>query len=142
MSEEVSTEKRSANTLLTVVLVVVGVFLVLLVGILLGRALAPEPQGPPINLPPPPSYEGPYAVAGDYVNVRSGPGTEFTSYGVAQPGSSAPIIGVRADGAWWQISVPASVSPDGQAWVSADYVQAHNAANVPVTSPEVEPYAE
>lgn len=132
----------SSKTLLIVVLVVVGVFLVLLVGILLGRALAPAPEGPPVNLPSPPSYDGPYAVAGAAVNVRSGPGTDFPSYGVAPPGSSAPIIGVSSDGAWWQISVPASIAPDGQAWVSADYVTAYNAANVPVTSPEFVHFSE
>ena len=125
-----------------VVLVAVGVFLVLLVGVLFGRALAPASESPQVSLPSPPPYDGPYAVARAAVKVRSGPGTDFQSNGVAPFGSSAPIIGVSADGARWQISVPTSISPDGQAWVSAYYVTAYNAANVPVTSPEFVHFSE
>jgi len=77
MSEEISTEKKTSNTLVTIVMVVVGVILVLLVGVLVGKALTPAPEGPPVNLPAPPSFSGPYAVAGAAINVRSGPGTEF-----------------------------------------------------------------
>ncbi len=142
MSDNEIKENSSNNTLLIVVSVIVGVFLVLLVGVLIGKALAPAPEGPPVNLPEPPSYEGPYAVAGAAINVRSGPGTDFPSYGVAPQGSRTPVIGVSSDGAWWQISIPTSVAPDGQAWVSADYVYAYNTAGVPVTSPEVEHYSE
>jgi hypothetical protein len=142
MSEEISTEKKTSNTLVTIVMVVVGVILVLLVGVLVGKALTPAPEGPPVNLPPPPSFSGPYAVAGAAINVRSGPGTEFPSYGVAPAGSSAPIVAVTPDGGWWQISVPTTISPDGQAWVSADYVNAYNADGVPLGYPQPELYSE
>ena len=91
--------------------------------------IPPPDQQPPVDVPPPP--EGaPTATALDYVNVRSGPGTQYASYGVAQPGVSAEIIGQSADAHWWVVKLP-SVDA-GQGWVSADYVQATNAGGVPV----------
>lgn len=89
---------------------------------------APDRQ-PPVDVPKPP--EGvPTATALDYVQVRSGPGTQYASYGVAQPGASAEIIGQSEDAKWWLVKVPAVA--DGQAWVSADYVQATMAGGVPI----------
>jgi uncharacterized protein YraI len=95
-----------------------------------GVPVVPPPDlQPPVDVPPPP--EGiPAATALDYINLRSGPGTQYASYGVAQPGASAEIIGQSADGRWWVVKVPAVDA--GQAWVSADYVQATNAGGVPV----------
>ena len=86
-------------------------------------------QLPPID-PPNPPEGAPYAVALDYINVRTGPGLQYPSYGVVVPGSSAEILGISEDGSWWVIRAE-SVEP-GQAWVSADYVQAYDAEGVPV----------
>ena len=89
---------------------------------------APE-QLPPVDAPIPP--EGaPVATSLDYINVRTGPGLQYPSYGVVQPGVSAEILGVSEDGGWWAVKVNAVEL--GQAWVSADYVQAINAEGVPV----------
>jgi uncharacterized protein YraI len=88
----------------------------------------PNPE-PPVN-PDPPTTGAPTAIAIDYVNVRSGPGTQYSSYGVVPPGSSAEILGKSTDGQWWAIKM-LSV-PSGRGWVSAGYVQAYNADNVPV----------
>lgn len=91
--------------------------------------IPPPEQQPPVEVPPPP--EGvPTATALDYINIRSGPGTQYDSYGIAAPGASAEIVGQSADGMWWVVNVPAVGT--GQAWVSADYVQASNAVGVPV----------
>lgn len=85
-------------------MILLGVLIVLVVGILLGRVFAGDslPEGPEIILPPQ-SSDGPYAVVNAYVNIRSGPGTEYTVYGMAAPGSSAEIIGVSPDGDWWMV---------------------------------------
>lgn len=95
-----------------------------------GVPVVPPPdQQPPVVVPPP--AEGvPTATALDYINVRSGPGINYASYGVAQPGASAEIVGKSEDGSWWVVKLPSVAS--GQAWVSADYVLAANAEGVPV----------
>lgn len=133
-----STNKKHNTTqvVLTVLLVIAGVALVLVVGVWLGRSLAGDtlPEGPEV-LPPPAPTDGPYVIANAYVNVRSGPGTEYPAYGVAPPGSSAVLIGSSPDGEWWMIKVPSSVSPDGTAWVSADFVTAYNTDLLPIPEP-------
>jgi heat shock protein HslJ len=64
------------------------------------------------------------------VNVRSGPGTNFPVLGVAPFGAEGEIIGRSADGRWWVVAVPSA--PGGSGWVSADFVAASNAEDVPV----------
>ena len=133
-------KESTSSVILKVFLILLGVLIVLVVGILLGRAFAGDslPEGPEIILPPQPS-DGPYAVANAYVNIRSGPGTESTVYGMATPGSSAEIIGVSPDGDWWMVKLPTSISPDGTGWVSAEYVTAYNTDQLPVPEPYLEP---
>ena len=139
MTNQTSSTNKKPNTtqvVLTVLLVIAGVALILVLGVWIGRSMAGEalPEGPEV-LPPPPPTDGPYVVANAYVNVRSGPGTDSPAYGVAPPGSSAELIGSSPDGEWWMIKVPATVSPDGTAWVSADYVTAYNTDLLPVPEP-------
>jgi len=88
----------------------------------------PDPL-PPVD-PPNPPEGAPSATSLDYINVRTGPGLQYASYGVVKPGVSAEILGISEDGGWWVVKVPAVA--EGQAWVSADYVQASNAEGVPV----------
>ena len=76
--------------------------------------------------------DAPTAEAIDTINVRSGPGVDYPSYGLAKKGDKALILGVSADGAWWVIELPTYVAPDGRGWVSAEYVTATNADNVAV----------
>ena len=64
------------------------------------------------------------------VNVRSGPGTNFPVLGVAPFGAEGEIIGRSADSAWWVVAIP--TAPGGSGWVSADFVAASNAEDVPV----------
>jgi uncharacterized protein YraI len=85
------------------------------------------------NIPPSPPAEGAAtATATDYVNVRSGPGTNYHVLGVAAPGASAEISGKSEDGAWWQVVVPALNSVTGYGWVSATYVSTQDAGEAPV----------
>lgn len=136
-----SQSKGSSNTALTVLLVVFGVIAVLLTGILVGSLLfggrgdTPGSPDAPGVVPPPPSSQEPYAVAKDYVNVRSGPGIDYPAYGVAAPGQSAPVVGVSPDGGWWAIRLQSEIAPGGMGWVSTTYVDAFNTAGVPVIQP-------
>jgi uncharacterized protein YraI len=87
------------------------------------------PLPPTVEVPSVP-IGAPKATSLDYINVRSGPGTQYESYGVAKPGVSAEIIGRSEDSKWWVIKLPAVAA--GQGWVSADWVEAKNADGVPV----------
>jgi len=82
--------------------------------------------------PAPPPSGVPAAMAVEYVNVRTGPGTTYPVLGVASPGASAEVSGKSADGAWWQVVIPAQYSSSGYGWVSADYVVTQNTDSVPV----------
>jgi heat shock protein HslJ len=64
------------------------------------------------------------------VNVRTGPGTNFPSLGVAPFGTEGEIIGRSADGQWWVVAAPQA--PGGMAWVSADFVAVTDADDVPI----------
>jgi heat shock protein HslJ len=64
------------------------------------------------------------------VNIRSGPGTNFPVLGVAPFGATGEIIGRSADSRWWVVAVPSA--PGGSGWVSADFVAASDAADVPI----------
>ena len=91
--------------------------------------------------PVPPSSGSPTAMATDYVNVRTGPGTTYPVLGVAAPGATALVTGKSADSAWWQVSVPTTAISSGQAWVSASYVVTSNTQDVPVVDAPYPPPA-
>ena len=75
------------------------------------------------SIPPAPPPSGvPAAMAVEYVNVRTGPGTNYPILGVASPGAAAEVSGKSSDGAWWQVKIPTQYAADGYGWVSADYV--------------------
>lgn len=94
----------------------------------------PTPPVPPPTELPPPSGDVPIGTALEAINLRSGPGTQFPSYGIAPQGAQGEVIGVLADGSWYQVKAPA-VSSDGTAWVSAAYVSVTNADKIPVVTP-------
>lgn len=82
---------------------------------------------------PAPAPDAATATTVDYVNVRSGPGTNYLVYGVAPPGATAEVSGLSTDGQWWQVVVPtATVASDGVAWISASFVYTQNTTGVPV----------
>ncbi len=64
------------------------------------------------------------------LNIRSGPGVNFPVIGFARNGDEGEIVGRSVDGRWWAAAVP--TAPGGIGWVSADFVIATNADNVPV----------
>ena len=82
--------------------------------------------------PPAPEAGAPVATATDYVNIRSGPGTNYPVLGVAAPGASAEIAGKSADDQWWEVKIPTTVIASGLGWVSASYVTTQDAGSVAV----------
>jgi uncharacterized protein YgiM (DUF1202 family) len=93
---------------------------------------APEPAAP-ITVEPPPAGAA-TVTAIDYVNLRSGPGTEYLLIGTAAPGAVGEVTGKSEDGLWWQVKVPTSYYAPGLAWVSADWVVTANTDSVPVVA--------
>jgi uncharacterized protein YraI len=98
----------------------------------------PIPSAPVPPAPPPPSGV-PTATAIEYVNVRTGPGTNYPVLGIASPGASAEVTGKSADGAYWQVKIPTQYSSSGLGWVSAGYVVTQNTQNVPVVAAPAAP---
>jgi hypothetical protein len=64
------------------------------------------------------------------LNVRTGPGTNYTRIGLLEAGVTVGILGRNSDTSWWQIVYPEAAS--GIGWISADYGRAQNTVNVPV----------
>jgi hypothetical protein len=100
--------------------------------------IAAPDQSPPVAVTPPPEG-GPAATAVDYVNLRSGPGTNYLIVGVASPGATAEVSGKSQDGLWWQVKVPVEFYSAGVAWVSADWVTTANTESVPVVEAPAPP---
>lgn len=95
-----------------------------------------------VELPEPTDGEAQGTVtAPDGVFIRSGPGIEYPDIGAVPFEETGTIIGVSEDGQWWVFEVPVTAdAPEGQGWVSAQFVDAVNAGNVPeIPAPEVEP---
>jgi uncharacterized protein YgiM (DUF1202 family) len=88
---------------------------------------------PPAEIPVEPITTGePQVLALEAVYVRSGPGEIYPAYGIAQKGMTGRVIGKSADNLWWQVAIPTQYVGAGNGWVSALYVSATNAENVPV----------
>jgi len=73
---------------------------------------------------------GNVAVIQQQLNVRSGPGTDFSSLGTLNPQDVVRLTGKDPNGAWLQIEFAAG--PDGKGWVNAAFVQAQGAGNLPI----------
>lgn len=89
--------------------------------------------------PPAPPAGAPSATAVDYVNIRSGPGTNYPVLVAAPPGTTGEVTGKSADSTWWQVKISTQYSADGFGWVSADWVLTQNTGNVPVVAPPAAP---
>jgi len=95
------------------------------------------PVLPPGELPPPPEVpppgaDEPQAMAIEPINVRSGPGSAYPSYGVVPIGTTGSVIGISEDSSWWVVAISTSSAPDGMGWVSGAYVTTTNTEGVPV----------
>ncbi len=54
----------------------------------------------------------------DVLNLRSGPGTSYDSYGLMDAATVLQVIGKSSDGEWWQVECV--LDAKGECWVSAD----------------------
>ncbi len=99
------------------------------------------PPSPNAVAPAPPPAGVALAVALDFVNVRTGPGTSYLVLGVAAPGASAEVSGKSADNAWWQVKIPTQYTSTGLGWVSAGYVTTQGTETVPVVDTPPPPAA-
>ena len=75
---------------------------------------------------------GAVAIVQQQLNVRSGAGTGFNSLGTLNPQDVVRLTGKDSNGAWLQIDFPAG--PKGKGWVSAAFVQAQGAENLPIVT--------
>jgi hypothetical protein len=81
---------------------------------------------------------GPIVEILDEVNVRLGPGVEYTKVGVLTAGQWAPAVGRSAAGEWIQIEYLGS--PDGLAWVYTPLVRVDPpGASLPIVEPPTQP---
>jgi heat shock protein HslJ len=77
-------------------------------------------------------------TAPDGVFLRTGPGTDYPYVGAAPFEETGEIIGVSEDGFWWLADAPNL--PEGEVWVTAEWVEVAGGENVPVVAaPPVEP---
>lgn len=147
MSDQTNTNNGSGSskTPIIIIAVVAVVVIAVLAFIFLGNqgdtpseGTSPTPIPPEVSVPTP-APDGASVTANIAVNVRSGPSTNYPTYGVAPEGAQAAVIGVSPDGGWWNILVNPANIPAGNAWVSGDYVTAQNTENVPVVQPPALP---
>ncbi|MDH3675833.1 MAG: PA14 domain-containing protein, partial [Anaerolineae bacterium] len=88
---------------------------------------------------PTPRPGQPGVTATTALNIRSGPGANFSVLGLLQAGQTAEVTGISPDGNWWQINYNGRGGERG--WVSAKYVTAQNTGNVSVVQPPALPPA-
>ncbi len=83
----------------------------------LAPTAAPTDTPVPTPVPPTPTPAAPRLTANQNVNVRSGPGTNYTRIGALSVGQSFEIIGKNPAGDWYQFDF------NGQnGWVRQDFV--------------------
>jgi len=73
----------------------------------------------PTPVPPTPTPVPPQATAQQQLNLRQGPGTNFTIAGKMPANTTAVIVGKNEDGKWLQISYPDPAHPS---WVATAFV--------------------
>jgi uncharacterized protein YraI len=89
---------------------------------------------PYIDLPTP-IPEMMTVVTSDVVDVRSGPGVTFTSYGQLPPGATAQVAGVTPDKNWYLIYISMDASPSGIGWVPTGQIWIENIMEATVIQP-------
>jgi uncharacterized protein YraI len=90
----------------------------------------------PNNIAPAaPASGAPALITREPLNVRLGPGNEYTSLGQVPRGAVLGVIGVSPDGEHFVVNIPTSIDQSGQGWIPARYVRAENVSGVPVVQP-------
>jgi hypothetical protein len=150
----VEQQRRSSNTLTIVLGLAFALALIGLVVVLILFVFGEEEasSGGDTGIVPPPgitvvptkvvSTPEPGKPAGQViapagVNVRTGPGNLYDIILLAPLGAQGEIVGISQDGTWWVVNIPGA--PNNQGWVSAEFVRAENAQDVPVIPPIARP---
>ena len=87
-----------------------------------GLPVYQAPPVPPTVTPAPPKPEAAVGITKETMNVRSGPGSEYPTYGKISRDVVVGVVGVSQDGSWYAILLPVDVAPDGFGWLKSDYV--------------------
>ena len=148
-------QSSGSNTIVIVLAVALVLAVIalaaLLVIVFIGGSSDSESNGGVVVVPPPgitvvPTREAPtpepgeptaQVIAPSGVNVRTGPGSAYRVIMLAPFGAQSEIVGISQDGTWWVVLVPGA--PNNEGWVSAEFVSATNAENVPVIPPPAPP---
>jgi SH3-like domain-containing protein len=86
-----------------------------------GNAKAiPVATSPPTITPTPTPIIAGIIRADDAINVRAEPSLDAESVGGMYLGDTANVLGISADGNWWQIEFPDG--PEGVGWVTIEFV--------------------
>jgi uncharacterized protein YraI len=84
---------------------------------------------PSVNVPQVAQTCTPTAITTASVNLRSGPGTNYSVIAVIPPATQLPVTGRTSDNAWYQV-----IFNGLQGWASASYLVTSCMSNVPVIS--------
>jgi LysM repeat protein len=90
----------------------------------------PVPNNPPANYG---------TVTAWFLNVRSGPGTQYPVLRLVRRGETFPVTGRNVSSTWYQITTDPVFGVSG--WVSATYFTAPNPQNLPVVNNSAAPYS-
>ena len=104
-----------------------------------GVKVIQAPPVPPNVTPDAPGSGAPAGITIEPVNIRSGPGNAYPSYGKVSIGTTMALIGKSPDSQFWVVKLPTDIARDGKGWLPARYVKASNAGSVPVVQPPPPP---
>ncbi len=94
------------------------------------QAAPPAPPAAPTDTPAPQDTRPQVTAGNSTVNLRSGPGTNYSKSGSLPQGQSLDIVGRNDDSSWWQVSTAA-----GLKWIAASVTTAQNTdASIPIVS--------
>ncbi len=144
-------KKDNKNTIIIVLIIVLALAVAGIIFLLFATGSGgSEPEDgelppPPVTtveatlVPPTPEPGDPVArvISRAGVNIRTGPGIEYSVVGLAPFGTESEVVGVSQDGTWWVVNLPASLN--GQGWVSDEYVAVENGDRVLVIPPPPTP---
>ncbi|MEZ4727347.1 MAG: SH3 domain-containing protein [Caldilineaceae bacterium] len=97
-------------------------------------ATVTPPTATGTSVPPVATPAYPAIIAQASLNVRSGPGIDYTKIGGLEAGALAQVVGKSAAGDWWQIVYPAN--SDQRAWITADprYSQVYHGEQIAIVT--------
>jgi len=100
-------------------------------------SLPSEAEGAQANVSDAQFGSKPQLVAPGTVNIRSGPGLNYSVIGTLNADTTVPIVGRNDASSWWQIKI----SGDKTGWVSNAVVSASNTDEVPIAQAPSAPVA-